>query len=277
MAAKPHRYVADYLGYGDTERTRVAISRLCRAAIPVIDGMCDELKECSFTPVRFELSTAGKTSLDAKPIVYEDERGRRVIVRGKVDRVDTYKAGDKVYVRVIDYKTGAKEFSPEDMASGINMQMFLYLESIIKTNGKEFKQALGADQGDELVPAGVIYAKTSVRDAVVRTADDAAAKIAAMELSVREGMVLDEDCALSAMNPRYTPLKYPETARNEKSNAKKKYTRLGWLEICKDIEGAILDISGKMRAGYIPASPREIKGQNPCEHCDFRVVCRRAK
>ena len=271
------RYVSEYLGYGDTERTRVAISRLQRAAMPVIDGMCDELSACKFTPVRFELSTAGRAIDDAKPIIYEDEQKNKVIIRGKVDRVDTYKDGNNVYVRVIDYKTGAKEFSPDDMASGINMQMFLYLESIIKTQSAAFKQTIGANEDDELLPAGVIYAKTSIRDAVVKTADDNEAKIAARDLSVREGMVLDEEESLSAMNPRYTPLKYPENARNEKSNTKKKYTRDTWTDICKDIERAILDISGKMRAGYISASPQEIKGQNPCDRCDFHAICRRAK
>ena len=270
------RYVNDFLKGGGKERTRVAIARLCRAALPVIDGMCDEFCDCRFVPTFFELSTDGKRPEDARPIVYRRDDGTRVIVRGKVDRVDTYKNGDDVYVRVIDYKTGSKAFSPDDIAEGINMQMFLYLESIVNTSTPEFRKRIGAEEGGELIPAGVIYAKTSIKDAIVKTSSDEDARIAARELSTREGMVLDDDSSLSAMNPRYTPLSYPETSKNAKANARRKYTKEGWDDICRSMKDAILSISGDMKSGNISASPKEIKGFNPCDRCKYRVICRKA-
>ncbi len=269
------RYVSGFLGGGGKERTKVAIARLCRSALPVIDGVCDEFSDCKFVPAFFELSTDGRRKNDARPIVYTREDGKKIIIRGKVDRVDTYKNGEDVYVRVVDYKTGSKEFSPSDMAEGINMQMFLYLESIVRTDTREFRERIGVGDGGELIPAGVIYAKTSIKDAVVKTASDGAARQSARELSSREGMVLDEECSLSAMNPRYTPLSYPETPRNEKANARRKYTREDWEEICKSMESAILDVTAKMQGGNINASPTEIKGVSPCDRCKYRAVCRK--
>ena len=238
--------------------------------------MCDEFCDCRFVPTFFELSTDGKRPEDARPIVYRRDDGTRVIVRGKVDRVDTYKNGDDVYVRVIDYKTGSKAFSPDDIAEGINMQMFLYLESIVNTSTPEFRKRIGAEEGGELIPAGVIYAKTSIKDAIVKTSSDEDARIAARELSTREGMVLDDDSSLSAMNPRYTPLSYPETSKNAKANARRKYTKEGWDDICRSMKDAILSISGDMKSGNISASPKEIKGFNPCDRCKYRVICRKA-
>ena len=269
------RYVNDFLSGGGKERTKVAIARLCRSSLPVIDGVCDEFSDCKFVPTFFELSTDGKRKTDASPIVYNTSDGKRIIIRGKVDRVDTYKQDKDVYVRVVDYKTGSKDFSPSDMKEGINMQMFLYLESIVKTGTPEFRKRIGVDDGGELIPAGVIYAKTSIKDAVVKTSSDSEARIVARELSGREGMVLDDKKSLDAMNPLYTPLSYPETSRNEKANARRKYTKEGWAEICNEMETAILDIAGRMRGGNINATPTEIKGFHPCDNCKYRAVCRK--
>jgi ATP-dependent helicase/nuclease subunit B len=272
------RYINEHLlGGHANERTKVAISRLCRAARPVIDGVCDEFSQCRYVPALFELSTDGRKKTDAQPIVYEDEGGDRIIIRGKVDRVDTYSHGDDVYVRVVDYKTGAKEFSPSDIKDGINMQMFLYLKSIIDTKNPEFLEMLGASQDGKLIPGGVIYTKTSIKDAVVHRSDDSEAASAAKEQSGREGMILDDEISIEAMNPRFTPLKYPETNRNAKSNRQKKYTLDEWQQICDSMKDAVLEISGRMRSGDISASPREVKGTNPCDWCSFKSICRSAK
>ena len=44
--------------------------------------------------------------------------GSFVEVEGKIDRVDIMKKGSENYVRVIDYKTGAKEFKLSDILYG---------------------------------------------------------------------------------------------------------------------------------------------------------------
>ena len=59
-----------------------------------------------------------------------------VIIDGYIDRLDAFRSGDDVYVRVIDYKTGIKNFSLDDIQAGENLQMLLYLASIM-AKGKE--------------------------------------------------------------------------------------------------------------------------------------------
>ncbi|MBQ9085411.1 MAG: PD-(D/E)XK nuclease family protein, partial [Clostridia bacterium] len=151
------KYISSALGNGyGNARAQSAIKRLSLASRPVIDGLCHEFADCKFQPVFFELDTNGKEG-DANPIVYLTRDGSKVIIGGTVDRVDTYKSGSDVYVRVIDYKSGAKEFSPEDLEEGANLQMFLYLKSIVETSSKSFHERIGLPEGGRMIPAGVIY------------------------------------------------------------------------------------------------------------------------
>ena len=109
-----------------TARVETVIKRLCRAAEPVVDSLCEEFANCRFTPVKFELNISDETPDTPSPIRISTPDTDVVIV-GQIDRVDSYAVDDKLYVRVVDYKTGGKDFSPENIKEGKNLQMFLYL------------------------------------------------------------------------------------------------------------------------------------------------------
>lgn len=68
---------------------------------------------------------------------------------GKVDRVDLCRRDGETLIRVIDYKSGAKEFRLCDVMQGLNIQMVLYLMCIVRNGGPHY--------GGALTPAGVLY------------------------------------------------------------------------------------------------------------------------
>ena len=76
-------------------------------------------------------------------------------MEGKIDRVDLFREDGQLYVRVIDYKTGKKEFRLSDLLCGLNMQMLLYLAALAE-NGEE-------RYGAPLLPAGVLYMPSTSR------------------------------------------------------------------------------------------------------------------
>jgi len=91
-------------------KTKIKLGNLCRAALPVVDGLCEEFSSSLFEPRFFELSINKKDPDSPEPIVFKPEGEGEVFVYGIIDRVDTYKSGKDVYVRVVDYKTGQKTF-----------------------------------------------------------------------------------------------------------------------------------------------------------------------
>ena len=255
-------------------RTRIKIDRLCRASLPVVDGLCEEFEQSAFQPRFFELSL-GYDPATPDPISIQTDSGE-VRIYGIIDRVDAYKRGEDVYLRVIDYKTGVKEFSPEDMKGGSNLQMFLYLKALVESDKKQYRESLGIGDGGRIIPAGVIYVKTSVKDVRVDKPDDSLAENAVKDAQHREGMILDDPASISAMTLRYTPVYYPRFPdRIAPAKRNLLYTEDGWQDIMSDVEGAVCKVADGIRAGVMDAEPKTEKDKSACIYCEFKPICRR--
>ncbi len=261
---------------GASVRTRIKIDRLCRAALPVVDGLCEEFAQSAYEPRFFELSLSRGDDSTPDPVCLSTDKGA-VNIYGIIDRVDAYKKGEDVYLRVIDYKTGHKEFSPDDMAEGANLQMFLYLKSLVESENKKFRESLGVGKNGKLVPAGVIYVKTSVRDVRVDTPDDELASQAVKSAQGREGMILDDSDSIEAMTLKYTPL-YSRRTPDKIPDTKRKflYDEAGWQGIMDTVEASVTRVADGIRDGKMDAEPKEQKGKSPCDYCEFKPICRRA-
>ncbi len=265
-----HDYVSKIFGESGA-KTRMVINRLFRAARPVIDAMCDEFTNCGFKPVFFELKIDKSNPTSPDPICYRAHDGSEVVIDGTVDRVDLLTVGDDVYVRILDYKTGSKEFSSDDVADGENLQMFLYMKSITDSASPDFRRELGVKNQGKIIPAGVLYASTKVKDTTVNSSSDLLAADAVKELYIRQGMILDDKKNLEASNPLYLP-------RNAKNPTDYTYTLDRWSSMMKDIETVVLDTVDQMKSNEFKASPREAVGKStPCDYCNYRVICRSAK
>lgn len=261
---------------GASVRTRIKIDRLCRAALPVVDGLCEEFAQSAYEPRFFELSLSRSDDSTPDPVRLSTEKGD-VNIYGIIDRVDAYKKGEDVYLRVIDYKTGHKEFSPDDMAEGANLQMFLYLKSLVESENRKFRESLGVGENGKLIPAGVIYVKTSVRDVRVDTPDDELASQAVKSAQGREGMILDDGDSIAAMTLKYTPL-YSRRTPDKIPDTKRKllYDEAGWQGIMDTVESSVIRVADGIREGKMDADPKEKKNQSPCDFCEFKPICRRA-
>lgn len=68
---------------------------------------------------------------------------------GVVDRIDTYETDDKLYVKVIDYKSGKVTFDITKAYHGIQMQLLVYLNDAMNYEKKRSKK--------EVVPAAGLH------------------------------------------------------------------------------------------------------------------------
>ena len=266
------KYINDVLGggFGDTRREN-AISRLRRAAKPIVECMCREFSNCKFKPVMFEISTSDTNPKKPTPLVFTLDDNSTVQITGKIDRVDTFKAGNDVYVRVMDYKSGSIDFKRDNLAKGEHIQMFLYLRSVVETAKPQFLKALGVEKGGRLVPAGVAYVKTSMSDKSMDSPFENDLEFVIGEVNERYGMVLDDPTAIEAMSPEHLPVGV------ENPKTRLKYDMAGWDELCGIVEGVVKDITKSIRSGDIAANPRFKGSDSPCDKCSYKPMCRSPK
>ena len=275
-ASSARAYVEKELGSSTTAKNEVIIDRIHRVAGPIVDGLCDEFANCRFTPVQCELRIDGYRKDTPNSIVYDTDDGdHRVIIGGYIDRLDTLKVGNDVYARVIDYKTGIKQFSLDDVKKGENLQMLLYLKSVVETENPEFKKKLGVGEGGKVIPAGIVYVKTSVADVTVDSPDDELATLTVKGSFERLGASLDDPEVIGAMNPDFTPM-----AKTKKNDAPMPltYTREDWERINEDMKSTVLAIAGEITGGKIVAKTNvnDNASFHPCTDCQYKFICRNA-
>ena len=265
------RYVTEELGglEGESARFRYLFRRLLRAVYAVVENAVDELSRSDFQPVAFELGFGQGKEL---PPVELEVDGVTVSLSGFVDRVDGWSDKGRLYLRVVDYKTGRKSFDLTDVWNGLGLQMLIYLFTL-KEKGKE---KFGADT---IVPAGVLY--FPARDAVVagsRAMGERERRKAMDQALKRSGLILDEPEVISAMEHpgpegiRFLPVRVSARTGNISGDALVSAERLGKLE--RHIGGILHSIGRELAAGNINADPYwRGPEKNACLYCKYGAAC----
>ena len=261
-------YMDKYMGSSDERSSRFVYlySRLYSSLCVIAERLLSEFSESEFEPVDFELPISEKQGVAPLRIKLNDGF---VELHGIVDRVDVMKKGEKTYLRIVDYKTGPKEFSLSDVLSGLGMQMLLYLVSIWK-NGKE--------RYGEIVPSGVLYLPARAEPFFAERGEDEK-KLSEKRLcsGKMDGMILDDGEVIkgmdNALSGRFIPIRV-----NKKSGALSgNFISLPQLEeLSKKLEKIMAEMGNCLHEGKIPARPAYGKGHaQTCDWCSFSSVCRR--
>lgn len=249
-----------------TARFRYLLRRLCRSAERIMDEVAQELKHSDFVPLAFELSFGPNGQL---PAISISENGNETRVVGKVDRVDGWLHDGKMYLRVVDYKTGKKSFDLAQLRYGMGIQMLLYLFAL-----REEGEALF---GKEIVPAGVLY--TPAREPILscaRDTDPAAIEREMKKTLRRSGMVLSDPAVLQAMehealeSPCYLPIRVKADGTITDGIATAE--QLGKLG--SYVDHLLHEISREVFDGNIDADPYARSAQETaCTYCEFASAC----
>ena len=169
----------------DSQRMAYLFHRNRRELEMVVGELWKELKVSSFTPDDFELRFGDGGRMDAIRI---NGASLPAVLRGFVDRVDIWQEDGRNYFRVVDYKTGKKDFDYCDVFNGVGLQMLLYLFAL--------------EQGGYGTGAGVQYfpARAALLSADGKLTEEEADNLRSKEWK-RKGLLLHDEQVLDAMDP----------------------------------------------------------------------------
>ncbi len=251
--------------------------RMHKTLFQILSHLREEMQQCEFVPSDFELPIGYGQPVDALEVVAPD--GTKLWIEGKIDRVDVYEKDGKRYVRVIDYKSGGKEFTLSDVLYGVNMQMLIYLFAIWNTQSGKYQGSL---------PAGILYMPAGrVEGELPRDADAEQIAVESRKAYRMNGLLLDNEAVLEAMERDlkgiFIPVKRLATEKKSDSDDSQSEVRfqknspiasLAQLgELQRFTEKLLGDMAVELHRGEIGATPLEDKEKVPCEYCDYRAVC----
>ena len=236
--------------YGNTilqssARNQYMIERTRRILRRTVWALQEQLRNGKFQPEGFEVSIGG----------------------GRIDRLDVMKTDDKVYVKIIDYKTGNTTFDLVSIYYGLQMQLVVYMDAAVKAEQRKYPDA-------EVKPAGIFY--YNVKDHMLQKEmeDDLDGLDPEIFKKLKmNGLVLAEDEVISGLDRTTVslPMAYTSTGLFRKGSSIASENEFALLDAY--VKKKITDIREAILDGNAEVSPYEMGNRNACTYCPYQGTC----
>ena len=221
-----------------------------------------QLGYSDFIPCDFELHIGGE--IPAYKLDLND--GGSVSVTGYIDRVDILRKEDEALIRIVDYKTGNKEFKLYEILYGINLQMLLYLRAV-QRGGEDYYKS-------KIIPTGVLYMPSTASD-IDGDENNTEEKInKKLDSSFRmNGLVLGDEEVLNHMDRAGKFIKFGKSLEDGKYS-ESVASGEQFAMIFEHIDRVISEMAESLGSGRVEAKP--VKGAvDGCKYCPYDSVCLR--
>lgn len=242
------KYTKEYLdmiaGYSDIETPylKYLISTIKRTLKYVVERLALEFAQSDFEPVKCELRIGFNGDLPEIKIPIKN--GGTLELIGVVDRIDTWNG----YIRIIDYKTGHRDFKLPDILFGQNMQMLIYLYAVACSDQFGGKAA------------GILYMPAS-RD-----------KNNSKSARRMNGLIAANEELVVAMDKENKGEFVPKFS--EKSPSDSFIKEEDFNKIFEFIKSKLKHTGNAIYSGDIAADPVDGLDSGACKYCEYQSICR---
>ncbi len=238
-----------------TKRNKYLLDRIKEVSSRTIWAISEHIKAGNFNPKEFELS-------------FSD---------GRIDRVDTFEEDDRMYVKIIDYKSGSKKFDIEEVMNGLQIQLVYYMGAVLDIEKEKHKDMT-------VMPAGAFYFNIKspyidrINDGNEETQDKtfeermlAEYKMSGLVNSDKEPAInMDASLDNGAKTSMIIPLKLNEIdiSIGNSSMGSNNFTKI--IEYVRNKTDIMCD---EVLSGNIKVNPYKKGNVTPCEYCQFKGLC----
>lgn len=253
-----------------TSRDTYMVDRMKRMMRRTVKTLTEQLKCGAFEPTDYEMKFGYEEGQDQpKPIQLDD--GHEMILRGKIDRVDTYTSErDGTFVKVMDYKTGKKEFDESSLYYGLQLQLMVYLNA-----------AMSKQSAEIVIPAGVFYYRVddpilNAKSNPTSTSVEESDKELLYQLNL-DGRANDKANVIHALDSDFTVKSYAIPAERKKDGNLKATSKTATEEelntYMKFTEKKVQELGNLIVKGDISISPYELDKMKGCSYCEYQRIC----
>jgi len=263
--------IAGYKGAAAFEesRNRYLLSRMKHTLYCTVWALIHQVKKGHFVPSEFEVSFSGYNDFNAIRFNLSDEE--KMNLRGRIDRVDTYEENNKVYVRIIDYKSGNTSFSLLNLYHGLQLQLVVYMNAAMELVGKKHPDK-------QVEPAGIFYyhVKHPMVDGMGSESDEEI-RGALLEQLKLNGLVNENPEVYRGMDVELagssTVIPVGLKADGSLKATSKVASAEDFAVISEYVNKKITEAGKRIFAGDVAMRPYQLDKQSGCDYCPYHAVC----
>ncbi len=221
------------------------------------------IKDSDFDVAGSEMTFGEDSNYPAVTIELSD--GSKLVLNGKIDRIDIAKTEEGNYLRVIDYKSSSKAINLSNVFYGLQLQLITYLD-VASTN--------------DLISGGALYLKLD--DPMIKEKKNISPE--EIENKIREnlkmnGIILADARLVKAMDTSMVKdstnlnLSQKETSEGVKYSKMPTATKEELKNLCRHTKNILKKFAEEILNGAIENEPLRIKKENPCAYCDYKEIC----
>ena len=254
-------------GLSSSPRMTVLMTRLKRVVTRAVWVIAEHIRRSSFEPLGYEIAFGEGEKLP--PIIMELESGQKISLSGVIDRVDALKTEEGTYVRIIDYKSGSKDFQLADVYYGLQIQLITYLSAL---TGNCLPGV-----GDPLLPGGILYFRLD--DPLIRTSHQSSEQQieeAIMKQLKMKGLLLANVKLIKAMDKEIQGSSLIIPARINKGDVLGKSstaTPEQFSLLQKHVYSLLKQLGAEISSGQVEIRPIKKKKYTACQYCIFAAIC----
>lgn len=224
-----------------------------------------QLRHGSFVPYAYEKEFRHIYDFNAN-----GREAGQLLLKGRIDRIDTCEQAEEVFVKVVDYKAGNHKFDINTLYYGVALQLAVYLGQTVKALEKNFP-------GKRIVPAAMLY---------YRTVDPMLSFDTIPNEEESETAILKELNNTGAVSARAGIVEALDAGLDGKSlviPASKKGNEIALSDSVYDpvVLNSILDYAGEktialaeeIMQGKIDIRPKTVGPKDACEYCSYKGAC----
>lgn len=245
----------------EKEKTAHIFGRMGKTVKEAVKTVRDIVESGSFITCEYE-----------KP--FELDLTKAVGVKGVIDRLDLCSHDGINEYRIVDYKTGKKEFDVADIYHGIDMQPIIYAAAVMQL----YERAEISGTYYSRVCGDFARLKSSNRDAEITKQLKSNTQLSGATFvdTDSEGNILPEALErIERAEKRESGSMFfkPKKGEGIKIGGNIR-SHLSGQKLIDHVTGKIIETDAEIRGGKIDIAPVKTSKKNACDYCDYSAVCK---
>ena len=207
---------------------------------------------------------------DSDPIKLELPSKETVYLKGRVDRIDKVDLNGETYIRIVDYKSGSKRFDLNELYYGLQIQLLVYLDAILKNS----KQILKT----QCMPGGILYFKIDnpiIKSKKALTEEEIQVEV--LKKLKMDGLLLKNVELVKSMDRDMETYSLIIPAAFKKdgdfTSTSSVVTESQFELLRKYVNDKMIEICEEMLSGEVKIEPCKSSKVTYCDYCDYSSIC----